>query len=338
MLFFVFRDPTKRAEMVQAFSHADLLWLFAGIAAYGVVEVISAVRWQWLLRVQGIQLGWMRISLLTLVGVFFNFFIPGGTGGDVVKVFYLLKETPGKRTAALLSVLVDRMIGVVGLAVFAGVLIGFRWSWLMATPQTERYAWPALIILFSTLGGVHFSSIVTRYGLVHRLPARLPGRDKLAELALAYTLYGRAWRASLTALVLSIASHFGYFLVFYCAARSLNAGGAKLPSLADLCTIMPIVNVLSAMPVSLGGLGVREGLFQIYLNQLCGVSEAVAVVISSSGYFLTFVWGIIGGVTYLFYRPSEHARLRDIRSAVAALEHAAAEEEVAMEIAEEEKR
>jgi hypothetical protein len=91
------------------------------------------------------------------------------------------------------------------------------------------------------------------------------------------------------------------------------------------------------MPISLGGLGVREGLFQIFLSRLCGVSEGVAVVISSTGYFLTFVWGLIGGVLYLFYRPSEHARLREIKTEVAAFEHSVAEQEVAMEIAEEEK-
>jgi hypothetical protein len=68
------------------------------------------------------------------------------------------------------------------------------------------------------------------------------------------------------------------------------------------------------------------------------VSEAVAVVTSSTGYILTLMWGLIGGVVYLFYRPTEHARLREIRSEVATLEHAVAEEEVALEIAEEEKR
>jgi uncharacterized membrane protein YbhN (UPF0104 family) len=324
--------------MGEALRHANLGWLLAGVAAYGLVEVISAIRWQWLLGVQGIRLSWTRISLLTLVGVFFNYFIPGGTGGDVVKIFYLLKETPGQRTGAVLSVLVDRIIGLLGLALFAGVIISLRWSWLAGSPETARYVWPAIIILFFSAGGVHFAWIVSRHGLIHKLPARLPGRDKLAELALAFTLYGRAWRASLAALAISILAHIGYFTVFYCAAQAFQQEGTRLPSFTDLCTIMPVVNVLAAMPVSLGGLGVREGLFQIFLSRLCGVSEAVAVVISSTGFLLTLVWGLIGGVVYLFYRPSEHARLRDIRTQVATLEHAVAEEEVALEIAEEEKR
>ena len=63
-----------------------------------------------------------------------------------------------------------------------------------------------------------------------------------------------------------------------------------------------------------------------------------AVLISATGYLLTFFWGLVGGVLYLFYRPTDHPRLRDIRGEIAALEHTVAEEEVALEIADEEKR
>lgn len=338
MLYAVFRDPAKRAEMAHALRHANAFWLFMGIAAYGFVEFLSAVRWQWLLRVQGIDLGWARVFLLTIIGVFFNFFIPGGTGGDVVKIFYLLKETPGQRALALLSVLVDRIVGLLGLVVLAGVLLGTQWPWLTSTPETARYAWLAVVILIFTVGGIHFSWIVTRRGLVHKLPARFPGRDKLAELALAYTLYGRAWRISLAGIGVSIVAHLSHFGIFYCAARAFAHDDARLPTFGELTSIMPIINVLAAMPISLGGLGVREGLFEIFLSQLCGVSKAVAVVISSTGYLFTLAWGLLGGALYLFYRPSEHARLREIKKEVATLEHIVAEEEVAMEIAEEEKR
>jgi hypothetical protein len=79
---------------------------------------------------------------------------------------------------------------------------------------------------------------------------------------------------------------------------------------------------------------VREGLFEVFLGQLCHVSAAVAVMISSVGYFLTLGWGLIGGVIYMFYRPSEHARLREIQAEVRAFEHSVAEEEIAHEAAE----
>jgi glycosyltransferase 2 family protein len=331
LLWFVFRDPTKRAEMLATLRGADVRWLLGGIAIYGVVEFLAGLRWVVLLRVQGVALGVGRTFALLLIGVFFNFFFPSGAGGDVVKIYYLLKETHGQRAAALLSVLVDRILGLIGLILLAGLIVAWRWDWLMSTPTTAQGVWTTLFILSSAIFGIAFSFIVTGFGLVHRLPARFPGRERLAELAVAYNLYARAWRHSLTGLALSLVSHIGYFAVFYCAARSFRGQGVTIPSLADLTAVMPVVNTIAAMPISLGGLGVREGLFQVFLGQLCGVSEAVAVLISSTGYLLTLVWGIIGGAVYLCYRPSEHARMRDIRVAVAKAEHTIAEKELAAE-------
>ena len=336
VLFLVFRDPAKRAEMAKVLGGADRWALLAGFAVYGVVEVIAGVRWHLLLRVQGIVLARGRLVALLLVGLFFNFFIPGGTGGDVVKIFYLLKETPGQRAPALLSVFVDRLIGIVALTFIAGFFAVTRWHWLVGSPETARYVWPVLIVLASSLGGLHFTYIVTRHNLIHKLPARMPGRDKLAELALAYNLYGKAWGTTLAAFFLSIAAHVGYFAVFYCAAESFHLAGTRIPTLGELCAILPIVNTITALPISLGGIGVREGLFQIFLGHLCGVSEAVSVMISSVGYLLTLAWGLIGGVIYMFYRPSEHARLREIKAQVREFEHAVAEEEIALEAAAEE--
>lgn len=337
ILYVVFHDPAKRAEMAHALGKADRRWLLAGLAAYGVVEILSGVRWQLLLRVQGITLSWARVFMLLLVGVFFNFVIPGGSGGDVVKVFYLLKETPGRRSQALLSVLVDRLIGLFALIAMAGVLIATHWDWLRSAPETANYLWTALVILGGSFAALGVSFLLTGFGLIHKLPARLPGRDRLAELALAYNRYGRAWKPTAAAFLLSIGVHLGYFTMYYCAAASFRAA-SRIPTYAELCAIMPIVDAITALPISVGGLGVREKLFQVFLGSLCGVSEAVAAVMSSTGYALNLFWGLIGGVLYLFYRPSEHARMREMRSEVSNLEHAVAEEEIALETAEEEKR
>lgn len=331
LLWFIFRDPAKRAEMLQTLRGAHLGWLLAGLAIYGVVELLAGLRWVLLLRVQGVAIGVGRTFALLLIGLFFNFFIPGGTGGDVVKIYYLLKETHGQRAAAILSVLVDRILGLIGLILLAGVIVAWKWDWLMSTPMSAKGVWTTLFILSNAVGGIVFSFVITGCGLVHKLPARFPGREKLAELAVAYNLYGRAWRHSLAALVLSILAHTGYFLIFYCVAEAIRADGVRTPTLSELIAVMPVVNTIAAMPISLGGLGIREGLFEVYLGQLCGVSNAVAVLISSAGYLLTLAWGVVGGVIYLLYRPSEHARLREMQSTVEKAEHVVAERELAAE-------
>ena len=97
MLWWVFHDPDQRAKMLAALRTADYRWVGAGVLAYLVVEFSAAVRWQILLRVQKIHLSFNRVSGLFLIGMFYNQFLPGGTGGDIVKSYLLLKETEKRR-------------------------------------------------------------------------------------------------------------------------------------------------------------------------------------------------------------------------------------------------
>ncbi len=330
ILWLVFRDAEKRHKMQEALGKADTLWLLAGFGAYGIVEILAGVRWQLLLLVQGVRLKWSRVFGLSMIGIFFNFFVPGGTGGDVVKIFYLLKETPGKGPQAFLSVLVDRIIGLFSLMALSGVFIALRWDWLMSTPETSHYVWIGLAILGFSFFGITSSFAATGFGLMGRLPAKMPGREKIAEMALAYNSYARAWRTSLAAFAIGIAAHLCYFLTFFCAAKAFETAVTRVPTFYDLCSIMPIVNTITAMPVSFGGVGLREKLIESFFN-LTRTPNAVAVVISLGGYILTLLWGLVGGVLYIFYRPSDHSRLSTMKAEVAEFEHEVAEAEIALE-------
>ena len=124
LLAWVYHDPKKLAEMRQAITHARVEWLLAGIVSYLIVEAAAAFRWQVLLKVQGIRLTLPRLSGLFLIGMFYNQFLPGGTGGDIIKSYLLLKETPDHKAGALLAVVFDRFIGLVALVVMlAGLFV-----------------------------------------------------------------------------------------------------------------------------------------------------------------------------------------------------------------------
>ena len=234
----------------------------------------------------------------------------------------------------MLSVLVDRIIGLFTLILLSAVFIASRWEWLTSTPETRSCVLSALLILAISGGFVGFAAILSGLGLVHRLPKRFPARERLAELALAVNQYGRARGPVLQAAGLSLGVHLAYIFLFYCAGQALAEAGRRLPTYLELCSVLPVVNTITSLPISLGGIGVREGLFQIFLSQLAGVHEAVALVISSTGFLLTAGWGALGGLLYLFYRPTEHARVTDIREEIAAVEHEVAEADLALEMGE----
>src|SRR5256714_14470399 len=104
---------------------------------YLCVELAAVIRWQILLKVQGISLSNARIAALFFIGMFYNQFLPGGTGGDIVKTYLLWKETPGKKPGALLAVLFDRMVGLIALIIITGVLIFLRYRWLTSTSAAQ---------------------------------------------------------------------------------------------------------------------------------------------------------------------------------------------------------
>ncbi|MEI7963284.1 MAG: lysylphosphatidylglycerol synthase transmembrane domain-containing protein, partial [Verrucomicrobiota bacterium] len=82
LLWFIFHDKSKREQMVLALGKADPLWLIPGFLCFGLVLLCGALRWQLLMRVQGIHLGLFRVWQLVMIGMFYNLFLPGGTGGD----------------------------------------------------------------------------------------------------------------------------------------------------------------------------------------------------------------------------------------------------------------
>src|SRR4029453_7082130 len=135
--------------------------------------------------------------------------------------------------------------------------------------------------------------------------------------------------------LLSIVAHIGYFGVFYCAIRALATPSMEIPTLAKFYAIMPIIGTITSLPISIGGVGWREKFVETFRGGLLSASAGVAVAISSMGYLMTLAWGLVGGLIYMFYRPSEHARMKTIRAEVRELQHEIAEEEIALETDEE---
>jgi len=339
ILWFIFRDPDRNRQMLDALLHARLGWIFLGTVVFGIVELCAVVRWQILLRAQGIKVGWMRLAGLLMIGLFFNPLMPGGTGGDVVKIFYLLKEVPGaKRPAALLAVLMDRVVGLVALMFVACAVIMLRYRWL-THPQYDSGIHPLglstsglLYSLLAIFGGsavaIFGAYALTSSGLIHKLPPRLPLRDKLLDLAAAYNHYARAWRSTLAAFVLSIPVHLGSFTASFCAGMAFSEIAAKA-TLLHFWAIMPIINTIAAIPLNIGGTGTRELLFGKLLGDLLGISKATAFDASIMFFMIQVLWGLVGGIVYWFYRPTDHARLRKIKSEVCELGHEIAETEEA---------
>ena len=242
------------------------------------------------------------------------------SGGDIMKSYLLLKETPGKKAGALLSVLFDRLIGLVALVTITGVLVLLRYHWLAQKPETRGYLYFLLITLGISIASLAGTFIISGFNLFHYLPAKFPGREKLMETSKAYHLYARHWTGTLLAFLASLVAHLATFSTFLCVAYAFRAGVHPI----DFFAVMPIERTISAIPISFAGVGLREHVLQVMLHGLCGVPEAVAVLIGSMSFLVILLCSVPGGIVYFLYKPSgaaHHVRLREMQQDVASLEH-----------------
>ena len=333
MLWWVFHDANQRAKMWEALHKANYWWVAGGILAYLTVEASAALRWQILLRVQKINLSMPRVSGLFLIGMFYNQFLPGGTGGDIIKSYLLLKETD-KKAGGLLAVVFDRLIGLVALVTITVGLVSLRFDWLWNTPVTveaggvtpRRLLVLLLFLLGTSLSGLIASFIISGFNLFHWLPHKFPGREKLIEISAAYHLYARHWIATLLAFLASLVAHLATFTTFLCVAYAFRAS----VSVIDFFAVLPIERTITALPISFAGVGLREQILQVLLSNLCHIDVPVAKLIGTMSFLIILFCSAPGGLVYFFYRPSgekRHVRMREMQREVATLEHELTEKE-----------
>ena len=313
LLWWVFHDPEKRAQMLEALRQAKWTWLWAGVAVFFGCTVLATVRWKVLLAVQDIHMTWLRTWQLFMIGMFFNLFMLGSTGGDVVKMFLTMREAPNNRGAALLSVFMDRVIGMMALILISLGFLYFRYDLLSHSPGSSALLTTLLWLLAASVVVTVGMFVGSAMGWVHYLPSWTPLRGRIVELSAACHMYAKGWRLTIWAFLVSFPLFAMFFITFYCAAKAFT----DQLGLVDIFSVLPIVAVITAIPISVSGIGLRESLFVSLLAPF-GVTAAVATLISVTGFLINTIGSLAGGIVFLLYRSSSHEsiNLRDMAKEV----------------------
>jgi uncharacterized protein (TIRG00374 family) len=284
--------------------NADVHWLMAAFLSFAPVAFIVSWRWRMLLNVHGVPLRFWRIFELNMIGQFFSAFLLGTTGGDVIKIFYVVRAVPDRKVAVGFTVVVDRVIGMIALLLLGAVLALPYLGLLTSRHDTKVYT---ALFYFFVLGGVA-ASIVASIGpvllahpAIRKLAERLPMIHPGTSIFAAYEKTARAFGINLLALVGSIPSHICILLMGWCIMQALNLH----PPVLLFGAIMAIVNMLIALPISLAGLGVREVLYVIFLG-LVGIDPDHAAAFSLTYFTMNLGWSVVGGPFYFLYRHETH--------------------------------
>jgi uncharacterized membrane protein YbhN (UPF0104 family) len=292
-------------------------FLLAALLAYAAAQLLTILRWYVLVRAQGLPFRLADALRLGLIGVFFNNILPSAVGGDVIKAAFLAREQ-SRRTVAITTVIMDRVIALWGLFWFVALLGGAFWL----AGALDGDGGPQSRMIVAAAAAIVAASAVTwlLLGLlpaprVERFAARLRRLPKLgnqaAEFWRALWVYRRRQRSVALALAISWVGFVAFVLAYYFSVRTLwdSGAGTAIPTLAQHFLLVPIGLVIMAMPLFPGGAGIGElGYGKLYAWFHC--SEASGVLGSLVQRVLSWVVGLAGFVVYSQMRaglPSERA-------------------------------
>jgi uncharacterized protein (TIRG00374 family) len=259
-----------------------------------------------------------RATRISFVAQFFNSFLLGSTGGDLIKAYYAARETHHKKTEAVTTVFVDRVVGLWAMLFFAGVMMIPNYKMLMASRDVGV---PALFIL-AMLGALTVVLGVAFWGGVSKgVPRareylrRLPKGDVLERALDSCREFGRQSSFLFKTVAISL------FVNVVLVAQIVLLGhglGLTIPPMA-LFVIVPVILCISAIPITPNGLGVRENLYVLMLAVISVPKTgalSVSLIASAQGLF----WSVVGGLIYAGLREKEHLREVTRGGAVDAME------------------
>lgn len=263
-------------------------------------------RWWRLLRLEGCAVRWTTAFRFTYIGIFFNAFIPGVNGGDVARAFAVVRDQPENRSSALMTVIVDRALGLVGMVLLATVAV------LASDARLAQLKLPVALFCGAMLLGfaAYSSPWLRRVVRFDALLAKLPHGERLARLeGSARRLLGHPGEVAL-ALALSCGNHLANAAAVIGSAHAL---GSPL-GVQDWIAVMTISNTLAAVPISPGGLGVGEVLFGS-LSKLLGGTYVLGVATSLLYRVELLGLGALGGLVMVVGGRKLRARVAEARRA-----------------------
>ena len=289
-------------EVVQNLGRVSPVFVLFAWVYYALCQLLSSYRWQLLLKAKQVHVPLRKLFSFYMIGMFANSFLPGSVGGDVVKSYHLFRRTKDLKIAAV-SVFLERFTGLVGLTFISVValIIGYgqlnspvvMWSVTIAVATlavSVLVLWklPLLAKRVSWLGNLFPKKILTTSQEIyeallsyrHHLPTIFAAIGVSAVLQFLFAAY-----YALASIAMGIPIDLIYFVLF-----------------------LPLITLVTMLPISLGGLGLREALM-VGLFGAVGISQTDVLSVSLTIHLINTLLSLWGGALLVrqSFRPQAEA-------------------------------
>ena len=324
LLFYRMDNKQDLLNALQAIA-ANWPWMLAAIATFGICITMCAWRWKMIMDDHDIRMSYPLTAKFYLIGQFFNAFMPGSVGGDVIKAVYVARQFPDKKTVAVTTIFIDRLIGVITLLLLVDMVVLLRLPFFWNHQETRAVvislgaisscALVALFLVFrrNLLPHPQAAGFLKLHGKIDHIIGKIGHIINMAYSAFQDCLTHRRLMAKTS--VISLVNHIALIFAAFFLGLGLDIRTTVPPepdgSVAPLTpalfvkeagtylTVFPVIDGIAAIPATPGGLGTREYSTQLLLGMpKFNVPPTRAIPLSLLLYIATLIWSLGGGVVY----------------------------------------
>jgi uncharacterized protein (TIRG00374 family) len=291
LFYYLFKAKVPLHEVIQNIKNLNIMYSSIIIILFFVFYLTFSLRWNFLLKAQGIYISEIRSYLYLLVSFFFNNFLPSGLGMDVIRSAYAGKKENFEK--ALGASIMERILGMIGMmligvfAIFSGKSQFIKFSILYLG-----------LILLTVLLYYLFTSLKFGWLKEKLLSVKFLNLGKsIRKFYQAVKIYKSKRKTIIIGIAYSVLVQMVITVINYFIAKGLSI---PVPFSALLAYI-PIITIISLIPLTINGLGLREASY-VYFFSLIGITESEAFSISLVYLAISVITSSIGGIVFVFLR------------------------------------
>jgi glycosyltransferase 2 family protein len=287
-------DPKVFAELL------SVRLVLMGLAIIGIIIWLQVWRWRLLLQARGFTVSMTEAYRLFLIGSFFNYVLPGSVGGDLIKAFYIAQENRHRRLDAVLTVAVDRVLGLYAMVAVSVITFVVNIEVILSDSRLKALAvaTTAVFFMMTVLALLAFSRRLSRLVPFERFLIRMPLGHRIVSSFRAVQAYGQAPGKMLGALLLS-----GFMQCLSVLFMMLIGSALQDPMpVGAYFFAVPLGFVASSLPVAPAGLGVGQLAFLVLFQIYSGRSSMLGQTAITAFQAAALVWSLPGAIFYLLRR------------------------------------
>lgn len=266
-----------------------------GILLSGFGTLMAAWRWIVLLNARDFNVTGRYGIKLYLIGMFFNCALPGAVSGDLVRGYYLVKDHPARKLDGILSVLIDRVLGLYSFFILTLFAVAMDHSFVMGH---EKIRWIALLTFLLFIGMTLFFLVSFSERLYHGLgfkwiTAHISPLQKLME---GFQRFGKDRFVIALSVAVSLVSQLFSLAIFYYIAQAMGETDVGWKS---ILFAVPMGFLVTAIPIAPAGVGVGQVAFLYLFNIYLGRESQYGATAITAFQLAMIFWALVGAVIYV---------------------------------------